>query len=126
MENIIFVGIVLAIGIIIYSVVQLAGTRRAMNHPQQAQNRSKLIVRKREAGGIVETELTSSDMRQRVDKWQKAQMVRWAHVHESAENLSGQKYEFDPARFRREHREKARLRRQKTSAAVRQQFMLID
>jgi len=126
MENIIFVGIVLAIGIILYSAMQFAGTRRAMNHPQQAQNRSGLIVRKREAGGMVETELNSADMRQRVDKWQKAQMVRWAHVHESAENLSGQKYEFDPARFRREQRENTRRRRQKTSAVVRQQFMLID
>lgn len=126
MENIIFVGIVLAIGIILYSVMQLAGTRRAVNHPHRAHGRSGLIARRRMVGGITETEWTPSDMRRRVDKWQKAQMVRWAGVHQSAEALSGQKYEFDAAKFRRERREKARRRRQKTSAAVRQQFMLID
>ena len=126
MENLIFVGIVLAIGIIVYSLFELAGTKRAINHPNRARRSNTLVAQRRTVGGFTETEWTPSDMRHRVDKWQKAQMVRWAGLQETAEALSGQKYQFDAAKFRRERQEKLRQRRKATRTGVRQQFMLVD
>ena len=126
MENLIFVGIVLAIGIILYSVVQSMGTRRKIDGAHRGRRTPTMVARRRTVAGVTETEWNPTDMRHRLDKWQKAQMARWAGLHESAEALSGQKYEFDAARFRRATREKARRRREKIPAGVRQQFMLIE
>jgi hypothetical protein len=121
MENLIFVGLVCALGIIIYSLKQHTASRTVKNH-KLADNHHPVPPRKRTISGQDPLEEAQVEFQQRIENWQKAQMPRWSTLKNSADRLAGERYIPSPL-------PKKSLNgsiRQAAEKRVRQQFELLN
>ena len=119
MENLIFVGIVFAIGVILYSLWKLIEAQRlARKYPLD--NGQPFPPRKRVDAGPDPVEEAKFEFQQRIDNWQRTQMPRWSGLRNSADELTGEKYRFEPRK-----RERVNGPAMNGTAAGRQQFELV-
>jgi len=95
MENLIFVGLVCALGIIIYSLKQHFETRTAKRHTL-VDRKLPVPPRKRTISGQDPLEEAQIEFQQRIENWQKAQMPRWSTLKNSADKLAGERYTPSP------------------------------
>jgi len=95
MENLIFVGIVFAIGIIVYSLWQFIEAQRAARKAVRDQGQP-FPPRKRTISGIDPVEDAQIAFQQRIENWQRTQMPRWSGLRRSADELTGEKYSYVP------------------------------
>lgn len=121
MENLIFVGLVCALGIIIFSLKQHVESRNARNHTL-ADGTLPVPPRKRTISGQDPLEEAQIEFQQRIENWQKAQMPRWSTLKNSADRLTGEKYHPSPLP---EHGFNGSIR-QVAEKRVRQQFELLN
>ena len=95
MENLIFVGIVGAIGVILYSLWKLVEAQREARKYRLDQGQP-FPPRKRTVSGADPVEEAKIQFRERIDIWQRTQMPRWSGLRNSADELTGEKYRFEP------------------------------
>jgi hypothetical protein len=120
MENLIFVGIVGAIGVILYSLWKLIEAQREARKCRMNEGRP-FPPFKRIDSGPDPVEEAKIQFQQRIEDWQRTQMPRWSGLRNSADELTGEKYRFEP-------RERGRLNghaRSRVTPAKRQQFELV-
>ena len=119
MENLIFVGIVFAIGVILYSLWKLIETQRLARKHSLDEGPS-FPPRKRTISGADPVEEAKFEFQRRIDNWQRTQMPRWSGLRDSADELTGEKYRFEPRK-----RERVNGQALNGTASVRQQFELV-
>ncbi len=95
MEKLIFVGIVFAIGIIVYSFWQLIEAQRVARKAAR-DNSQPFPPRKRTISGQDPVEEAQIAFQRRIEHWQRTQMPRWSGLRRSADELTGEKYTFVP------------------------------
>mgnify|MGYP006955160555 CR=1 FL=1 len=95
MENLIFVGIVGAIGVILYSLWKLIEAQREARKYRMNEGQP-FPPRKRTISGPDPVEEAKIQFQQRIDNWQRTQMPRWSGLRNSADELTGEKYRFEP------------------------------
>jgi hypothetical protein len=120
MENLIFVGIVGAIGVILYSLWKLVEAQREARRYRMDQGQP-FPPRKRIISDPDPVEEAKIQFQERIDNWQRTQMPRWSGLRNSADELTGEKYRFEP-RKREQVNGHAGMA---AATAVRQQFELV-
>ncbi|MEJ2402445.1 MAG: hypothetical protein P8Y52_13795 [Xanthomonadales bacterium] len=120
MENLIFVGIIGAIGVILYSTWKLIEAQREARRYRMHDGKP-FPPFKRTVSGPDPVEQAKVDFQQRIDNWQRTQMPRWSGLRNSADELTGEKYRFEP-RQRQRINGRGGLR---NTGGVRQQFELL-
>jgi hypothetical protein len=95
MENLIFVGIVFAIAVILYSVWQLVDARRNASRRNAVADKP-FPPFKRTISGADPVEQAQIQFQQRIEHWQRTQMPRWSGLRNSADALTGEKYTYVP------------------------------
>ena len=91
MENLIFVGFVLALGVVIFSFYQYVEGRQAKYRDLDKDTLAPPPF-KRTISGPNPLEEIQVDFQQRIDTWQRAQMSRQSALKETASEISGQRY----------------------------------
>lgn len=100
MEKLIFVGIVFAIGTIVYSFWQLIEAQRAARKLARDHGQA-FPPRKRTVSAQDPVEEAQAAFQRRIENWQRTQMPRWSGLRRSADELTGEKYTFVPEPRRR-------------------------
>ena len=96
MEKLVFVGIVGAIGVILYSLWQTIETQRAARKQARDGGRAFPTHRRKPDSASISMEDVQAAFQQRIHKWHRTQMPRWSGLKQSADALSGEKYSFVP------------------------------
>lgn len=120
MENLIFVGFVLALGIVLYSLKQYFEHRHA-KRIDLAKDRQAAPPRKRTISGPNPLDEAQVHFQQRIEDWQRTQMSRWSALKHTADGISGERYQPDPESWRKTNRYPG----QAASHRVQQQFKLL-
>lgn len=94
MENLFFVGIVFTIGVILYSCWKLFESNR-QRPTIRAESKLPIPPNKRVISGACTVEEAQVEFQERIETWQRTQMPRWNGLRNSADALSGQKYQFE-------------------------------